>query len=446
MRLFRQVVVLGCLSIGSCYGFAQQGGLPLTTEVEGQGVFNNSMNQIATYLQNLGLYLGYDLTKAPSVAPFTQLLDMATGSQQTSGAGTGATPPDTIFTTILTSFINAATIIGQNPLGQNTTSNNPFLSLFIDPNVDQRYTGSGDSSNIGSGSGSGFAQDPISQAMLDMITTPPNDWAKVYPYNISKETIAQYLFLSNKNDPTQGTIGPADLFSRFDSLLPSLSSNALTTPLAYSQNAGGGSSSQTGADNTGSGNQMLQALNFIRLSASAYDPVKLPSYTDFKNNLNNYWFYLNKLLVVTAQKSVAVSNLYSILSERIPQTQTGICSQSGGPQTQAYCDYFMASRRLSPPPNTQGQAAAGGGAAAWVDQINTASTATVQKEMALLLAEINYQLYLSRQQQERILLTNSMLLLQSTNRAIPSSDANYNQQLTQAGGQMAPAGGGTPQQ
>lgn len=43
--------------------------------------------------------------------------------------------------------------------------------------------------------------------------------------------------------------------------------------------------------------------------------------------------------------------------------------------------------------------------------INTASPATVEKEMALLLAEINYQLYQMRQQQEKIILTNSIFLL-----------------------------------
>ena len=57
----------------------------------------------------------------------------------------------------------------------------------------------------------------------------------------------------------------------------------------------------------------------------------------------------------------------------------------------------------------------------WLNQINTASTTTIQKEMAILLAEINYQLYLTRQQQERLLLTNTMLLIQSTKGNAPQS-------------------------
>jgi intracellular multiplication protein IcmX len=63
----------------------------------------------------------------------------------------------------------------------------------------------------------------------------------------------------------------------------------------------------------------------------------------------------------------------------------------------------------------------------WVDQINTASSATVQKEIAVLLSEINYQMYLTRQQEERLLLTNSLQLIQSmiaSKPAPPSSSTN----------------------
>ena len=58
----------------------------------------------------------------------------------------------------------------------------------------------------------------------------------------------------------------------------------------------------------------------------------------------------------------------------------------------------------------------------WVQKINTASSATVQKEIAILLSEINYQLYLDRQIQERMLLTNSVSLLQATKASQPNSD------------------------
>ena len=59
----------------------------------------------------------------------------------------------------------------------------------------------------------------------------------------------------------------------------------------------------------------------------------------------------------------------------------------------------------------------------WLDQINQASSATVQKEMVTLLAEINYQLYLTRQQEERMLLTNTMLLLMNAHSTQPNISA-----------------------
>ena len=64
----------------------------------------------------------------------------------------------------------------------------------------------------------------------------------------------------------------------------------------------------------------------------------------------------------------------------------------------------------------------------WKDSINSASEATVQKEIAILLAEINYQMYLSRQQEERVLLTNSMIELLVANMNKPSSNLKQQQQ------------------
>ena len=71
----------------------------------------------------------------------------------------------------------------------------------------------------------------------------------------------------------------------------------------------------------------------------------------------------------------------------------------------------MATKRLYDPSKEAG--------AQWVDKINTASTATVQKEMVILLSELNYQLYLMNQKQDRLLLTETMLLMQSTRGQLP---------------------------
>ena len=93
----------------------------------------------------------------------------------------------------------------------------------------------------------------------------------------------------------------------------------------------------------------------------------------------------------------------------MPQSQNTAGSQKS---SQALTEFTMATHRLFNPDMSANQQ--------WINQINDASSATVQKEMAVLLAEINYQLYLSRQQQERALLTSSAQLIQQTTTFRPS--------------------------
>ena len=58
----------------------------------------------------------------------------------------------------------------------------------------------------------------------------------------------------------------------------------------------------------------------------------------------------------------------------------------------------------------------------WLTQINKGSAASVQKEIAVLLSENNYQLYLSRQLQERMLTLQSIQLLQTTRATKPNPE------------------------
>jgi intracellular multiplication protein IcmX len=60
----------------------------------------------------------------------------------------------------------------------------------------------------------------------------------------------------------------------------------------------------------------------------------------------------------------------------------------------------------------------------------------VQKENAILLSEINYQLYLMNQNLERLLLTNSVMAIQNTN-AI-SSNLTFNKESTADEAQTSP--------
>lgn len=153
--------------------------------------------------------------------------------------------------------------------------------------------------------------------------------------------------------------------------------------------------------------------------------------------------YLASLRAYAAQNSVGISNLYFIMSKRMPQTapsggQTG--STSSGPTSQALTEFNMATWRLYNTTSTGGTSAATAAAASgtggtgepgntpWINSLNNAPPATVEKEIAILLAEINYQLYLDRQVHERLLMTNSILLLQSVRTGAPSTDFTAGQQ------------------
>jgi len=117
-----------------------------------------------------------------------------------------------------------------------------------------------------------------------------------------------------------------------------------------------------------------------------------------KQILNNYMLNLR---VYTAQVSVGINNLYYIFAKRVPQNVGGTQQQL---TSQSLSELRMATWRLYNPDQGNSQ---------WINKINTASSETVQKEMAILLAEINYQMYLGRQQNERLLLTNNIMLLQN---------------------------------
>lgn len=185
-------------------------------------------------------------------------------------------------------------------------------------------------------------------------------------------------------------------------------------------------------------NQAQQAENFIRYVSGSVAPVTLPNMTDYSNLYlqavppngtkvdpaqqakaqTSLSTYFTNLRIYAAQSSVGLSNLYYIMSKRLPQNLGG----GNANTSQAMSEFNMATWRLFNPGTTSQNKQ-------WIEGINNGSSATVQKEIAVLLAEINYQMYLDRQIQERILLTNSVMLMQNTKASQPS--ANFDNQTDQ---------------
>ncbi|GGI83071.1 type IV secretion protein IcmX [Legionella impletisoli] len=400
-------------------------GLPVSAQYNVQddpdNPFADSMQKLVQYVQHLGLYLGYDLTSQQAPAPYSQLVNAPLAQvlqsyafntllgsipvNAISAAYSSFTPPTTQGYSQLNVFAN---LVFSQPV------NGADKSIFINPSLDQQPN----------------QQDPVSQNVLNILTTPD------ISYCTSKSPPPLCKGLVSKN-----VIGkpPSLAYYNYDQLkdvLPQLNGNTLLAPLLYSTQSAqqGGTSSEAAIPQQDQGltaqNQAQAAANFIRFAIGIV-PIELPSQSDYQKlyetatasgikmpsaedqlvaqaALNNY---LVSLQSYASQLSIPLSNLYFALGKRLPQNQ----GDTNNPRmtSQALSEFSMATWRLYNPSQ-------GTGDTQWLNKINTASPATVQKEIAILLAEINYQMYLNRQQDERMLLTNSLLLLTNLKSAQPS--------------------------
>lgn len=418
--------------------------LPVNADDFVQPGGGDSNKTIIEYFRNFGGFLGYDITKSPT-ANDKQISDelvalAATKLVQNYVVNTflGAIPVNAM-SAALSQFVptSGANIPGANMM--NALANATFKY--------QQYESPG-SAQQGKASVSAlldqeqYQQDPVSQAVLNILGTP--DFTYCMKSDLSEmdpdcRLLYQYKVMTNVigEIPT-----PNDFFS-FDSnqkLIGQLNSNTLMSPLLYSTD--NSSQQSTGSptpskENPGlvAQNQVQDAANFIRYASGAVAPGNLPKAKVYAQlygkavpaegtkvtameqmqaqaTLGNY---LTNLRVFAAQSSVGIGNLYFLLSKRMPQNQG---NDSPILTSQAVSEFQMATWRLFKADAAADQQ--------WINRINGASPATVNKEIATLLAEINYQMYLDRQIQERILLTNSIMLIQNTRSRQPK--ANFSNQ------------------
>lgn len=393
---------------------------------------SQTLDDIKTYIYNLGLYIGYDLggTQSPPPSPPQNTLIMGSSgttsqlkqiAQYAFNGIFGAIPVNTFFFEFLPSDSKADAVSEYiKPL--NDLANESFPSydkpdstpLSVSDLIDQQT----------------YQLDPVNQALLDILTTPDTTYCMAND-GIAWRTGGCTLLYQNK--VMSNAIGPlpaTDTFFTYDYQAPFLSDlngNSLISPLLYTTT----SSSSTSDEDTGlkGANQVEAAANFIRYVSGAVQPVPTVKWADYnaqlaaayqkpagstetdaertarENALASLTKYVSSVRIYAAKNSVAMSNLYYMLSKRLPQKELGDSSV-------AFNEFQMATRRQYDPSKNATQ---------WMDSINTASPATVQKEMAILLSEINYQLYLNRQQDERLLLTNTLILINSIASFQPST-------------------------
>ncbi len=382
-----------------------------------------NMENLVKYLLNLGSYLGYNLKQAPQGSPQAGLIDPSKAALQASivHAFLGAIPVGVFQgspVNIFPSFIPDAQALNQLFANHTFSKPQPYSTpskeeISVNALLDQQT----------------YQIEPVNQSLLNILTTPDSsfciDNGKMKPDCLGQNKVANNVF---------GIMPSFDSFFNYkynNKIIDQLNSNTLLAPLLYSTTFATltTASPQPEDDKKPPGliatNQKEQAANFIRYATGLVVPIQLPTQqalsaiykkaakepkTDQDRLAQDQAkatiaSYFNNLRVYAAQTSVGISNLYYILSKRMPQTYG-----TADPTSQALSEFNMATRRIfKTPQENEG----------WIAKINQASSTTVQKEMAVLLAEINYQLYLNRQQNERLLLTNSILLLQQSKAGQP---------------------------
>lgn len=428
MRNFVKVTLGSILCLTSLSSFAI---------IDYYNAYNRSANEsgesISKYLLNLGAYLGYDLARSPASSGQTISVELINAPQSQIFQtyllyGVLGAIPVTAINKAISEFAPSKSATGNllNPFANFTFKGQKYNTpstdggkVSVSPLIDQKT----------------YQQDPVSQGVLNILTTPDQSFCMSYDEKTWNGN-CQLLFQNKVTSNAIGTLPPTNTFFSFDyvnQFLGQLNSNTLLSPMLYSTElAQDSSSSGNNEQNKGlqAKSQAQQALNFIRYVSGSLLLPELPKMRDYDNlymqatsvdtsvpmatrvdSYNRLTRYLTSLRTHAAQMSVGLSNLYYIMSKRLPQNED---SQNTKPISQALSEFNLATWRLYNPDLSSNQQ--------WINRINTASPATVQKEIAVLLAEMSYQMYLSRQQDERLLLTQTLLLLQTTHANQPSAD------------------------
>lgn len=406
---------------------------------------SDALVTLTKHLDNLGGYLGFIIANSPpnlqnSQSTYNSSLLNLQQTQTNQNNLISQLFSSTIINSTFNTFFSGSPYQTLNSLSNTSFTQNNFTISKVD------YT-----------SGLSTPLNPVNQLLLNILSVTPDEFcyaqqpsnSALYNWNANcpyPYTSSFYIAHELGMDIDGNSLVPANSGSTYnalstfsDSISPSVlypvsssgqssqnpnlsilnqvDASLLTSPLIYAKDSA--STAQAGLIPT---NQLqaaqtvarfLSGLTHPRIMASSNNLITLMdnvrSATDIKTQLTNFRSFGNFLLDVrtySARASVALNNIYNILGKRIPNQ-----SDNNSSSSQALNEFTMASYRLYTPPSTGG--ASSSTTSNWQNMINNASPATVQKETAILLAEINYQLYLMRQQQEQILLTQSVALMNS---------------------------------
>ena len=262
---------------------------------------------------------------------------------------------------------------------------------------------------------------------LDVFTKYcPNGANCISPY-VAQSTIAGYA----KGDGTDYNTKVPEYMTFMKNtvapkVLPSLNLDSLLNPLSYNSLKSNSSSS----DSTNLGlygtTDLSVADNFIRYLSGELLPNKmsnLETYQKYESVAGSDMclpfridaamkvkVYRTMIRNYAAQLSVGTSNLYHLMGKRR--------INPGSTTSQMEQEFKMATHRLFNPNSDKQNPTE----TKWVKDLSKAKMPDIQRQMAMLLAEINYQLFLNRKEQERILVTLSAMQL--------ANNAQQKKQLT----------------
>lgn len=444
MTLRNKLLLINLLS---CFAFPGMTQVADGQPIPPDPIVDTNTTNLVNYLKNFGAFFGVNITTTPSPANAQLIQEANAQAIETALYNTffGSIPVPmglggAVFQFIPTSinFNGAQTInsLANTTFAKyNSVSNTSSNGISVNPLIDQPP----------------YQQDPVSQSILNILGTPDVSYCTnsngIVDNTCSSLSAVGLPGVMSQNEVIShiiGTVppGPYDYLkpSYNQDLVSQLSSNSLLAPLYFdtssnTQSTTGSPSGSSSNTTLTAQNQAQQAANFIRYVSGTVVPTLLPNQTEYNNLFMQATSgapsaaqskaqaklsaYLTILRVYAAQTSVGIGNLYYIFAKRAPQSSGSDSSSASGtsqstPTSQALNEFNMATWRISNP-------SAPSGTNQWIDSINNASPATVQKEIAVLLSEINYQLYLDRQIQERLLLTSSVSLLQGTKAGQPNA-------------------------
>ncbi len=377
-------------------------------------------DQAAEAIKKLASYFGYDITN-PAESPFASLLldytlSMSTKGNQLLHVFFGARPvnypnfSDFTTNTNYDSFNKQANILYTDTF--NTPASDSSTGVSVVEKFDQKD----------------YQYNPVNQWIVNSLANPDTSLCDDDGSNCNSQNQVMYTALqdvvdsSTKNLPSETQFFTNTIVSKYAS---QLNFDTLLGPLIFST----ATVQKSAKGGLPSSNQLQVAADYIRNVTNAVIPPDSMSSTDYqalfktatteitssmisdgsdlpiKEARHDLMNYLLRRNVYAAQTSLPTSNFYRSLNARMPQAVTSTDGTTSTSTSQAFNEFVMATWRLYSPTAASGEQ--------WVDKINTASAATTQKEIAIILSEINYQIYLSRQTQERLLLTNSLIALQS---------------------------------